>query len=110
MEDFKFKVIANEHGQVYRLEFGGMLVLANAQRLKGEFVGVLGRLGRELDIIVEEPEDIDLSFIQLLVAFIKRMDQLKVVYRFEWKLNADQKLLFENVGLNNELFLSNLYV
>jgi len=110
MEDFKFKVIANEHGQVYRLEFGGMLVLANAQRLKGEFVGVLGRLGRELDIIVEEPEDIDLSFIQLLVAFIKRMDQLKVVYRFDWNLNADQKLLFENVGLNNELFLSNLYV
>lgn len=110
MEDFKFKVIANEHGQVYSLEFGGMLVLANAQRLKDEFVGVVGRLGRELDIIVEEPEDIDLSFIQLLVAFIKRMDQLKVVYRFDWNLNADQKLLFENVGLNNELFLSNLYV
>jgi hypothetical protein len=110
MEDFKYRVIANEQGQVYRLEFGGMLVLANAQRLKSEFVGIVERLSSELEIIVEEPEDIDLSFIQRLVAFIKRMDQLKVVYRFDWKLNEEQKFLFENVGLNNELFLSNSYV
>jgi len=33
-----------------------------------------------------------------------------VAYQFVWNLDEDQKILLENVGLSNELFMNNSYV
>jgi len=106
-ESLIFKIISYEQDQIVGLELGGMLVLGNAQVLKDKLVGVSLRLGNQIKITVSELEEIDLSCIQILIAFIRRMDNSGVDYQFDWKIDEDQKLLLEHVGISNELLMNN---
>lgn len=110
MENIIFQKSLNKQGQVTEIEIGGILVLENSQQLKTEFLGAKDCLSKQVKITVSNPEEIDLSFIQLFIAFIKSMNETHVVYQLDWKLDEDQKTLLENVGLSNELFLNNSYV
>ena len=110
MENMNFKKSLNEQGRITGLEIGGMLVLENSQELKKELGGLVDLLSDRVDITISNAEEIDLSCIQLFVAFIKSMNEAHVAYQFVWNLDEDQKALLENVGLSNELFMTNLYV
>lgn len=99
-----FQRIVNETGRVSGLNLGGRLVLDNSQQLKSEFVDLLGSLDDSLHITVSDLEEIDVSCIQLLVAFFYKLDEMKVKYKLEWKIDDDQMQLLENVGLNNDFF------
>jgi len=105
MENIIFKKSLNEQGQITELEIGGMLVLENSLQLKKEFTGTAGCLSKKVKITVSNAEEMDLSCIQLFVAFIKLMNEAHVAYQFAWSLENDQKTLLENVGLSNELFI-----
>ena len=105
-ENFKFNSISNEQDQIIGLELGGMLVLENAQTLKDKLIVISERLGSELLITISELDEIDLSSIQLLVAFIRRMHESEVCFRFVWDIDDDQKLLLEHVGISNELLMN----
>jgi hypothetical protein len=107
MEDSKIQLKTNEQGQIANIELGGMLVLENIQTIKKELVGALSCLADRVKISVIGPTEIDLSFIQLLVAMIRQMDKLNILYRIDWQIDDDQKLLLEQVGMSNELFLIN---
>jgi len=104
-ENFKCDIISNEKDQITGLELGGMLVMENAQKLKDKLIGIADRLDHEVVISVSELEEIDLSNIQLLVAFARRMTESEVSFRFEWNIDDDQKLLLEHVGIANELLM-----
>lgn len=110
MESMNFKKSVNEQGLITGLEIGGMLVLENSQELKKEFTGVIDHLSDRVDVTISNVDEIDLSCIQLFIAFIKFMNEARVTYQFIWNLDEDQKALLENVGLSNELYLNNLYV
>jgi len=110
MENMNFKKSLNEQGRITGLEIGGILVLENSQELKKELAGLVDLLSDRVDITISNAEEIDLSCIQLFIAFIKSMNEAHVVYQFVWNLDEDQKALLENVGLSNELFMTNLYV
>lgn len=105
METIICKKLTNEQGRIIDIELGGMLVLENSSHLKKELVGVMNHLNNKVKIRILNPEGLDLSCIQLLMAFIKHMDENHVTYSFEWSLDDDQKTLLGNVGLNNELFI-----
>lgn len=107
MEQIKFQKSLNEQGHITELEIGGDLVLEYAQQLKEKLVGAAENLSASVRIVLAEGSEIDLSCIQLIVAFIKRMDELEVVYNFIWNLDEDQKSLLKNVGLSSELFMHN---
>ncbi len=107
MENVKFQLSANEQGKISALEIGGILILENAQQLKNELVGIIDRLSESVKITIPEGTEIDLSCIQLIVAFIKRMEDLDIDYQFLWNLEEDQKSLLLKVGLSNELFMNN---
>lgn len=109
MENFIFRKALDEQGRILGIEISGLLILENSQELKKEFLGVIDCLSKQVRITVSNVSDIDLSFIQLLMAFIRQMNVAHVVYKLEWNLDEDQKTLFENVGLSNELNLNNLY-
>lgn len=109
MENIIFQKTLNEQGQIIALEIGGRLVLENSQELKKGFSGVIDCLSDRVKITVLNTAEIDLSCIQLFVAFIKHLDGAHVAYRFEWNLDEDQQTLLENVGLSNELYLNNSY-
>ena len=110
MENIIFKKSLNEQDLITELEIGGMLVLGDAQQLKKEFLGVADSLSDRVKITISNVEEIDLSCIQLFVAFIKLMNEARVAYQFEWNLDENQKNLLDNVGVSNELFMNNLYV
>lgn len=110
MENMNFKKSLNEQGRVTGLKIGGMLVLENSQELKKELSGLVDHLSDRVDITISNADEIDLSCIQLFIAFIKFMNEVHVAYRFVWNLDEDQKALLENVGLSNELYLNNSYV
>lgn len=107
MENIKFQKIMNEQGFISGLEVGGVLVLDNSQQFKQELVGVIDRLSENVEITISELEDIDISCIQLFVAFIRSMDKLDLTYHLIWKIEEDQKQLLESIGLSNDFFLNN---
>jgi anti-anti-sigma regulatory factor len=106
-ENFKFNVISNEQDQIIVLELGGMLVLENVQTLKDKLIGIAERLSSEVVITISELDEIDLSNIQIIVAFIRSMHESDISFRVEWDIDDDQKLLLEHVGISNELLMNN---
>ncbi|HAQ21546.1 MAG TPA: hypothetical protein DCR40_20295 [Prolixibacteraceae bacterium] len=106
MENVKFQILANEQGLITNLSMSGLLVVENAQQLKKELVGTLNRLCDSVEINIGEVDDIDLSFIQLIVAYTKQLDGKGNKFRLNWNLDDDQRLLFKNVGLSDELFMN----
>jgi len=109
MENIIIKKTVDEQGLITELEIGGLLVLEYSQELKKGFAGVIDCLSDRVKITVLNTAEIDLSCIQLFVAFIKHLDGAHVAYQFEWNLDEDQQTLLENVGLSNELYLNNSY-
>lgn len=107
MEHVTFKKFSNEQGLITELEIGGKLVLENAKQLKREFTSVVNSLNKQLKIRIVDVSGLDLSFIQLVLAFIILMDDNHVVYEFKWNLDDDLRNLLESVGLSNELFMNN---
>ena len=110
MENIIFQKTQDEQGQISGIAISGLFVLENSQELKKEFLGVIDCLSSRVKIAVSNISEIDLSCIQLFMAFIRQLDVAHVAYQFEWNLEEDQKILLENVGLSNELILNSLYV
>jgi len=104
MEKVKFLKSFNDSGLVSAIEISGNLTLENSEHIKDEFVSVLASLSDKLEIIVFELEEADLSFIQLLVAFIRKLNKKKIKFKINWAIDNDQKALLDNIGLSNELF------
>jgi ABC-type transporter Mla MlaB component len=106
MEKLSFRTSADKNGRIEMIEIGGLLVLETALDLKDELVGVVDRLSNKVKITFFEIPEMDLSGVQLLVAFIRKMDKMKVGYQIDWKLDQEQKTLFVNVGIGIELFMN----
>ncbi len=100
----------NESGLISEIEIGGMLILENAEQLRKEFMDTIGILNDHIIIKVSTLEEIDIPCIQLFIAFIRKMNNLKIKFQFNWDIDEDQKMLLENVGLSDELFMNNSYV
>lgn len=106
MENVKFQTLTNDQGLITDLTIGGLLVVENSQHIKIELLGALPRLDDSIKIEISEVDDIDLTFIQLIVAFRKQLYEKGTEFQLNWSLDDDQRLLFENVGLSNELFMN----
>ena len=104
MESATIKKITNHDGQINCLELQGMLVVFNSQKIKDEFVSVVSNAAAQIDVVVSEVDEIDLSFIQLIVAFTSQLTKSGVGCRLHWNLTDEQRSLLENVGMINELF------
>jgi len=107
MENVNFSIKSNKKNQITGIEIGGMLVLENAQLIKNELLKISDILSNQVKITISEPDEIDISFIQLIVAFIRVMDKLNVSFQFNWMIDEDQKVLLDHVGLGQELFINN---
>jgi len=105
MENLKFQISSDEKGLVSRLSIGGLLVVENAQKLKQELLGILHKMSNSVQIEIDEVDNIDLSFIQLIVSFTSQLNENGIKFTIKWNLDDDQRALFENVGLSNELFM-----
>ncbi|MBL7969250.1 MAG: hypothetical protein JNK09_19765 [Prolixibacteraceae bacterium] len=106
MESVKFQKLTNEQGLITHLKVGGLLVVEHAQYIKKELVDTLGNLNDSVEIQICEVDDIDISFIQLIIAYTKRVAENGIKFHLKWELEEDQRLLFENVGLSYELFIN----
>jgi anti-anti-sigma regulatory factor len=99
--------LADKHGKIERIDLGGLIVLETAFQLKNELVAIENNLCDNVIITIFELEELDLAGVQLLVAFVRKMDQMKINYQFNWNIEEEQKALFTNVGLGVELFINN---
>jgi hypothetical protein len=106
MENVKFRFTSDDQNRIAGIEISGLLVLDNAQMIQKELVGISSLMGSQVKITILEPDELDISFIQLMVAFIKCMDELNVAYQFDWKIDDEQRSLLEHVGLSDELFMN----
>lgn len=106
MESVKFQKLTNEQGLITHLKMGGLLVVEYAQHIKKELVDTLENLSKTVEIQIGEVDDIDISFIQLIIAYTKRIAEKEIKFNLKWELEEDQRLLFENVGLSYELFIN----
>ena len=106
MESVKFQKLTNGQGLITHLKIGGILVVDYAQNIKKELVDTLDNLDETVEIKICEVDDIDISFIQLIIAYTKRITEKGIKFQLKWELEEDQRLLFENVGLSYELFMN----
>ena len=107
MEKIKFRTSTDENGRITTINIGGLLVLETALVFKNELIAIANRLGKNVTINVSELEEMDLSAVQLLLAFCRHLSQMKVTYQFDWDLTDEQKSLFINVGIGIELYMQN---
>lgn len=107
MEKLKFLALADKQGKIETIDMGGLIVLETAFQLKNELVAIENNLCNDVIINIFELEELDLAGVQLLVAFVRKMDQMKINYQFNWNIEEEQKALFINVGLGVELFINN---
>ena len=107
MEKLRFRTSADNNGRIETIEIGGFLVLETALELKNELVNISNRIHDEVKISMSELEEMDLPAVQLLVAFIRNMDQKKIKYQIKWDLEEDQRAFYKNVGLGDELYMNN---
>lgn len=106
MDRLRIRKNTDSEGKIYELDVSGCLVVDTSQQFKNELVDVLNRAGGQLRINFAEIDEIDVSCIQLVVAFIHSMEKRKINYSFNWNLADDLKDLFENVGLADELYMN----
>jgi len=106
IEKLKFRILADNRGRIETIEIGGLIVLETALKLKNELVAIEKNLSSKVIINIFELVEMDLSGVQLLVAFIRLMDHAKINYQINWNIDEEQKALFSNVGLGNELFMN----
>ena len=106
MDKIYFKKSFDEQGLITQLDIGGTLVLENSGQLKKELVEILDFVGEKLNINIQNRLEIDISCIQLLLGFIRYLDDHHVEYQLGWSLNDEQRALLENVGFSTELFLN----
>lgn len=106
MESVKFQKSSNSEGIVTQISISGFLTIENAQQLKKEFIAVIPNLNNQVKIVIHEVDDIDVSFVQLVVAFTRHVTNIGIMYNLQWNLDDEQRLLFENVGLSFELSMN----
>ncbi len=106
MDSVKFQKLTNGQGLITNLKIGGILAVDYAQYIKKELVDTLDNLNEALEIQICEVDDIDISFIQLIIAYTKHIAEKGIKFQLKWELEEDQRLLFENVGLSYELFMN----
>ena len=106
MEKLLFRTLADDQGRIEKIEMGGLLVVETAHQLKNELVAIENRLSKNLIINIHELEEMDLSGVQLLIAFIRQANQKKVSYQFKWDIDKEMETLFLNVGIGVELFMN----
>ena len=106
MDSVKFKTIIDKKGRISGLSIGGLLVIENSHYIQKELIGILNNLNSKVEITIDEVDDIDLSFVQLMVAFTRKLAVNKNKYQIFWSLEEEHRMLFENVGLSNELFIN----
>lgn len=106
MESISVKKSIDETKQITALEIGGMLVLENSDELKTRLIEACQKLNKKIVVTIKDVIDIDISCIQLILAFINYLDDNHISYAFDWHLDEDQSVLLENVGFSNELFLN----
>jgi len=107
MEKLRFRTSADNDGLIDTIEIGGLLVLETALELKNELVIVSNRISQEVKIRIGELAEMDLSSVQLLVAFMRNLDQKSIRYQIDWNLEEDQQAFFIHVGIGNELYMNN---
>lgn len=108
MDGLKIQHKRDESGLLSGIKISGNLVVENARQLKKEFLDVAVISGKQLNVEFVDVDDIDVSCIQLIVAFASQLEKQRVKYRFDWDISIDLKELIENVGLSEELFI-NIY-
>jgi len=108
MEGLKIQKFKNDKEQIIEIRIFGNLVVEFAQQFKDQIIEIVEELSDQVEIFISEIEDIDVSGIQLIVAFISRMEKRKIKYQFSWDLSLDQRNLLENVGVSEELYLTSL--
>lgn len=106
MGNVSVKKSINAQGLIDQLEMSGLFVLENSLQLKEELFACTKNLDSKIKIEVKNVQDIDISCIQVILGFIRYMDDNHVSYAFEWDLLVEHRVLLENVGFANELFLN----
>jgi anti-anti-sigma regulatory factor len=90
-----FNVKKEKDRDLLRLVLSGFLDIGNVSAIKDE-LSVLGDLPQKLEVKIEQVENIDLSFLQLMVAFKKEHPDCQIT--FNWDLDQEFFRIIQGAG------------
>lgn len=106
MEKIRFDVLHDEEEKIKNLDLGGWLVLQNAEHFRNELLGINGKVANNFNLNISEPVEIDLSGIQILIAFFRNLDNLNIPYKVDWQIDEYKNSFLCNIGFENKLKLT----
>ena len=93
--------VTNEGGKK-QLKFGGDLVINHIDKMAAQTKETLDTPSDTL-VIVDNPSNIDMTFIQLLIAIRKQTTQAGKDFELKTTIKDDLKELLQKSGLDKEL-------
>lgn len=97
-----YKIGLSEKDGRKELRFSGNLIINNIEKIYNELQELL-IIDKPLSVFVENPENIDITFIQLIVSIKKACLESNVDFKVEATLKDDYKQLIEKAGLEKEI-------
>lgn len=102
MEDYLIDIKKAEGGRD-QVIFSGQLTIEQAGKIKSGLLQLISTFSTSLDIIIEDAEDIDLSFLQLLQSFTNLLGKRNIDFTIRWLIDEEQKKLLDGAGFSKWL-------
>jgi len=96
-----YKITKENKGNTTKLIVEGNLVLANSVKIKNQFIDLLKK-DKESEIVLDNVNDIDLSFLQLLLSIYKSNSNIKI----KMNISEEHKKLIEVAEIMNCLHIN----
>lgn len=97
-----YKIGLNEKDGRKELHFSGSLIINNIEKLYAELQELL-IIDKPISIYIDNPDNIDITFIQLVVSIKKSCLEKKIDVKIISSLKDDYRQLIEKAGLIKEI-------
>jgi len=98
--DKPFEIKTKRKADKLTLKFSGSLVINSIEEITNEVKEKMDT-GRSIHVYIANPENIDLTFIQLVMSIRKTCINKNIEFTVSAKIKEDLKLLLTNAGFSN---------
>lgn len=100
MDNLQYKVVYDELPEKAIMRFSGQLIINYIENITDIVKGKVNT-SKDLDIIVDNPESVDITFIQLLVSVKNTIEKAGKKVNIDANLKDEIQALITNAGFNH---------
>jgi len=99
MKEYNINITEDKKNKLVKIELSGLLNIANIKEIKKEIDAVI-KSNKSIELKIDNPEEADLSLMQLLIAIQKEQERIKTKIKINLELNKETLELFSRAGFS----------